>query len=355
VQVIVDLKPPLKVSDLQMFLGMVVYFSALILFYAGIARPLFALLKKGVAWRWSREEHHAWGTAKRGLLLAPVLGHPIQGLPYRLYTDASNEAAGAALQQVQPIKVANLANTPAHACLLKAYTEGLPPPKLTMTISAKVPDDIMKDEWGNSLDETVVHVKRVIAYWSRLFKGAKTWYSATEREALAAKEGLVKFQPFIKGESILLVTNHAALQWAKMYKNTNQRLAAWRAVFAAYPGLHIVHRAGQVHSNVDPLSRLPRKPPEFIGPSKDPLVAISLQSAPAVAAWQPGGGEGEQQEDCHGSCCRGHSPTTSTQQERHPGQTTHVSGEARTSCQVLKAGGARDPARSSYGLQQTSD
>jgi hypothetical protein len=221
VQAIINLKLPSKVLDLQMFLGMVVYFSTFIPFYAGIARPLSALLKKGVAWRWNQEEHHAWETAKHGLLLAPVLGHPIQGLPYRLYTDASNKAAGAALQQVQPIKVADLANTPTHACLSKAYAEGLPPPKLTTTISAKVPDDILKNEWGNSLDETVVHVECVIAYWSRSFKGAKTRYSATEREALAAKEGLVKFQPFIKGKLILLMTNHAALQWAKMYENTN--------------------------------------------------------------------------------------------------------------------------------------
>ena len=40
-------------------------------------------------------------------------------------------------------------------------------------------------------------------------------YSTTEREALAAKEGLVKFQPFIEGEKLALVTDHATLQWAK--------------------------------------------------------------------------------------------------------------------------------------------
>jgi hypothetical protein len=39
-------------------------------------------------------------------------------------------------------------------------------------------------------------------------------YSATEREALGAKEALVKFQPFIEGEDIIRVTDHAALQWA---------------------------------------------------------------------------------------------------------------------------------------------
>jgi hypothetical protein len=71
----------------------------------------------------------------------------------------------------------------------------------------------------------------------------------------------VKFQPFIEGESIILITDHAALQWARIYENTNRRLAAWGAVFAAYPNLKIVHRPGKIHSNVDPISRLPRIPP----------------------------------------------------------------------------------------------
>jgi len=98
-------------------------------------------------------------------------------------------------------------------------------------------------------DSTMVHVERVIAYWLQMFKSAETCYSTMEREALTAKEGLVKFQPFIEGEKILLVTDHSALQWAR---------TAWGAVFSAYaPNLEIIHQAGCVHSNVDPLSHLP--------------------------------------------------------------------------------------------------
>jgi hypothetical protein len=41
----------------------------------------------------------------------------------------------------------------------------------------------------------------------------------------------------------------------------NKRLAAWGAVLVVYPRLKIVHRLGRVHSNVDPLSRLPWVPP----------------------------------------------------------------------------------------------
>jgi hypothetical protein len=138
--------------------------------------------------------------------------------------------------------VRDLKGTMAYSRLEKAHASGLPLPKLTSSISSKVNDTEFVDEWGPTLDDTIVHVECMIGYWSRSFKGAETRYSAMEREALAAKEGLVRFQPFIEGEHVLLVTDHSALQWARTYKNSNRHLAAWGAVFSAYaPGLEIVH------------------------------------------------------------------------------------------------------------------
>jgi hypothetical protein len=81
-------------------------------------------------------------------------------------------------------------------------------------MSAKFNDSPPGGKWGKTFDETVVHIERVIGYYSRRFKSVEQRYSTTEREALAAKEGLVRFQPYIEGERILLVTDHSALQWA---------------------------------------------------------------------------------------------------------------------------------------------
>ena len=44
----------------------------------------------------------------------------------------------------------------------------------------------------------------------------------TEWEASVLKEGLIKFQPYIKGETILMVTDHATLTWSKTFQNVNQ-------------------------------------------------------------------------------------------------------------------------------------
>ena len=191
----------------------------------------------------------------------------MEGLPYRLYMDASDKALGCSLQQVQPIRVGDLKGTQAYMHLKRVFESGLPPPHMVPGLSTKCKDHKFDDKWATEFDETIVHIERVIAYWSRLFKNAETLYSTTEWAALATKEGLVKFQPFVEGESILLITDHSALQWARTYENANRQLAAWGAVFSAYAlKLEIIHRAGQVHSNIDPLSRLPRAPPTHVSP-----------------------------------------------------------------------------------------
>lgn len=87
-------------------------------------------------------------------------------------------------------------------------------------------------------------MERVITYWLRTLKPAKKNYSPTEREALALKNSLIKLQPYIEGEKIWAETDHAALPWSKTYQNINRRLLSWETIFAAYPDLKIVHRAG---------------------------------------------------------------------------------------------------------------
>lgn len=151
VQAIMDLEHPRKVSQLQAFLGMAVYFSMFIPSYAGICAPLFQLLRKEARWEWGAVQEHAFQEAKCSLAEAPLLGHPVQGLPYRLYTDTSDEVLGCALQQVQPILIKDLQDTRAYDRLKKVYDTGEAVPHLTLKLSASVAGTSKQDKWGGNV------------------------------------------------------------------------------------------------------------------------------------------------------------------------------------------------------------
>ncbi len=224
------------------------YFASYIPYYAWIAHPFFQLLKKGVQWEWTETHKEAFELCKQVLTNAPVRGYAKAGLPYRVYTDACDYGLGGILQQVQPIAIKDLHGTKIYDRLLKAYTRKEPIPTLVPTISKEILDVPEQGSWHNNFEETIVHVERVICYWSRVLKSAERNYSPTEREALALKEALIKFQPFLEGEQILAITDHAALTWSKTFQNVNRRLLTWGTVFSAYPKMQIIHQAGKVHS-----------------------------------------------------------------------------------------------------------
>jgi len=276
VSAILNLDIPRNVHNLQIFLGMMVYFSSYIPFYTWIATPLFGLLRKETKWEWTDLHSEAFELCKQVLTNAPVRGYAVPGSPYRLYSDACDFGLAAILQQVQKIQLKDLQGTRIYEKCEKAFLAGEPVPSLVIQVS-KLDSDVPPSEpWGSTLEETWVYIERVIAYWSRILKPAERNYSPTEREALALKEGLIKFQPYIEGETILAVTDHAALQWSKTFQNVNRRLLTWGTVFSAYPKLQIVHRAGRVHSNVDPISRLRRRIPFQSGPLVDATKHIIL-------------------------------------------------------------------------------
>ena len=171
----------------------------------------------------------------------PVCGYAKPGSPYRLYLDACDFGLATIKQQVQRIQLKDLKGTKAYKHCEKAFEAEQPIPSLVVQIT-KLDNDVPKNgNWGKTLDETWVYIKRVITYWSRVLKPAEQNYSPMEQEALALKEGLIKFQPYIEGKVILAVTDHAALTWSKTFQNVNRRLLTWGTVFAAYPKLQIVH------------------------------------------------------------------------------------------------------------------
>jgi len=283
-----ELEAPRDRKGLESFLGLAVYFAAYIPYFSWIATPLFKCLRrKDLGFAWGEDQSQAFELIKLALISAPVRGHPEAGQAYRLYTDASDYAIAGALQQVQFIAIKDLKGTRVHKRLLEAHKKGEIIPELVARLSKEHDDRKPTPTWNAAWEETLIPVERVIAYWSRVLAPAETRYSTTEQEALATKESLIHFQPFIEGERVLLVTDHAALTWAKTYENANRRLAAWGLVFAAFPQLVIVHRPGRTHSNVDPLSRLPRLP-QYISPAREdlPSPTASTEHEDLQSAWE---------------------------------------------------------------------
>lgn len=199
VDAIVALGKPKNVPELRTFLSMMVYFSSYIPLYAWLVNPLFALLKD-TPWKWGELEDEAWSLSKEALVPAPVRAYTIPGLGYRLYTDACDYGLAGILQQVQPIRVKDLKGTKLYERLAKAHAEGHPVPSLVTEVSELLPRPVQPPSWGGSLDKTVVQVEQVIAYWLRILKSAEKNYLPTEREALALKESLVKFQAYPEGD-----------------------------------------------------------------------------------------------------------------------------------------------------------
>ena len=160
-----SMKPPTKVKELQMFLGFVNYFANYIPFFTWITKPLYRLLSNDHKWEWTPIHQEAYELCKLALKSAPVLAHPMSGLGYRLYTDASDFGIGAVLQQVQPIKIRDLKGTKVYDKLRELYNEGKEPPQLVI-IADKDEIRPVTEHWHDEFDETIIYIERVIAYWS---------------------------------------------------------------------------------------------------------------------------------------------------------------------------------------------
>ncbi|QRV78981.1 Retrovirus-related Pol polyprotein from transposon [Ceratobasidium sp. AG-Ba] len=111
VEHILNLAPPKNVKELRTFAGLIGYFGNSIPFGAWILAVLFQLLRKSEKWVWGPLQQRAFELAKEALASAPVLAYPVVGMPYRLYTDASEVGLSGILQQVQYIEVQDLEGT----------------------------------------------------------------------------------------------------------------------------------------------------------------------------------------------------------------------------------------------------
>ncbi len=84
---ILEMPNPTDVHTLRSFIGLCNYYKIYVQNFSTIAHPLYALLKKDVAWTWSEEDQEAFNTFKERLSEFPILGRPNFSKVFILHTD----------------------------------------------------------------------------------------------------------------------------------------------------------------------------------------------------------------------------------------------------------------------------
>lgn len=135
---------PTTVRGVRSFLGFANYYRIFIPDYAHITKPLDALLKKGIFFRWGKAEDEAFRELKRRFCDAPILKQWDPSLPTFAETDCSGYALGGVLsQQGQDGR--------RHACAF--YSRRLSPAEYNYPIHDKEMLAIIRclDAWSSEL------------------------------------------------------------------------------------------------------------------------------------------------------------------------------------------------------------
>jgi len=152
---ILEMPNPTNVHTLKSFIRLCNYCRIYVQDFSTIVHPLYALLKKDVAWTWSEEAQEAFNTLKEKLLEFPILRRPDFSKVFILHTDWNALGIGVILGQL--------------------------------------------DEEGKEY---------VIAYASRSNNRVESNYSSYEGECLIVVWLVIHFRPYFYGTKFTLYTKH---------------------------------------------------------------------------------------------------------------------------------------------------
>ncbi|GBM54862.1 Retrovirus-related Pol polyprotein from transposon 297 [Araneus ventricosus] len=203
-EVLRNLSTPSTKKELRSFLGLASYYRDYISNFSEIVLPLTDLTKRKVSnvLPWSIEAEEAFVKIKDELIRMPTLHTPDISRPFWLFTDASATAIGACLAQ--------------------------------------------HDDVGKELP---------IAFFSKKLTPTQMKWSTIEREAFCVLEALKKFDTWIFGGKIQVISDHNPLTYLTNSAPHGAKLSRWALALQRY-NLTISYRKGVQHGNADALSRL---------------------------------------------------------------------------------------------------
>ncbi|KAG2216240.1 hypothetical protein INT45_001900 [Circinella minor] len=204
VEKLLIMKAPVDRKGVRSVLGMAGFYCRFVPLYADVAEPLTRLLKKEKEFAWGKEQEKAFLALKQALTQPPVLSFPDRRQKQILTTDGYSQGLSATLSQV-PI------------------------------------------EGGQ---ETVV------AYASRVVRGAEKSYAATHLEALALVWACNKYRHYLAGREFLVRTDHSCLRFifGPHAKPPSPKIQRWAAALMEF-NFTIEYIKGE-NNPADALSRL---------------------------------------------------------------------------------------------------
>ena len=188
-------------KDVERFMGLANYHRSFIKNFSQLADPLYRVVGKK-KFQWTDEQQQAFDNLKEALTSPPVLALPNTQDSFILDCDASNEAIGAELLQVQ----------------------------------------------GGE--------EKAIAYGSYALTKEQRRYCTTRKELLAMVRFCRHFRHHLLGKQFIIRTDHSSLTWLLRFKEPQGQLARWMEELSQYD-MVLEHRSGVKHTNADALSRIP--------------------------------------------------------------------------------------------------
>ena len=91
--------PPKTPKEIKQFLGFIGFYRKFVPRCSDLARPLYALTRKDVEFKWTQKCQESFELLKASLMTDPILTYPDPNLPYVLFTDASKYAWACILTQ----------------------------------------------------------------------------------------------------------------------------------------------------------------------------------------------------------------------------------------------------------------
>ena len=173
IEVIEQLPPPINVKGMRSFLGHAGFYRRFIKDFSQIARPLTSLLTKDAPFVFNNECHEAFQILKKALISAPIIQPPDWKLPFEIMCDASDFAIGAILGQTKDKK---------HCAT---------------------------------------------SYASKTLTGPQINYATTEKELLVVVFAIDKFRSYLVGVKVIIYTDHAALKYLLIKKDSKPQLIWW--------------------------------------------------------------------------------------------------------------------------------